>query len=293
MKVKQSDSDKHAIKHRLQIFVWQKWCASKFLLLLLVFMTNSAFSQQKCEQRFDWKYVGSYWKSGLTIVGQPIHYKAKDWAFVGGTVVAVGLVYTFDEEIYSFLDEKLDLSQTQEASQYTDVFGNGIVTLPLLTAMYITSAINDDCRLREASLAGLQAFAFSAAGAIVLKELTQRPRPNQEFDSKTWYGPFSGHSNSSFPSGHTMRSFAVATVLAGMYSDHIWVGATAFTLAGVTAVGRILSQEHWTSDVFVGAALGYFVGRGVLAFQKKVKQSQNLTLTPSVNEYGMGIALRF
>lgn len=286
-------SDKQSINFLLQFFELQKRWVPIFLLFLFALGSNSVFSQQKCEQRFDWKYIGSYWKSGLTIVGQPLHYKVKDWAIIGGTAVAVGLFYTFDEEIYSFFDEQLDLLHTQQTSQYTDVFGNGIVTLPLLTAMYITSAVNDDCCLRAASLAGLQAFAFSAVGAIVLKELTQRQRPNQEFDAKKWHGPFSGHSNSSFPSGHTMRSFAVATVLAGMYPDHVWVGLAAYTLSGITAFGRVVSQEHWTSDVLAGAAIGYFVGRGVLAFQKKIEQSKNFSLMPSVNEYGLGIVLGF
>jgi membrane-associated phospholipid phosphatase len=133
---------------------------------------------------------------------------------------------------------------------------------------------------------------LAAGGAWVLKQLTHRPRAGQLIpsDATKWYGPFHGHKYDAFPSGHTMRIFAVATVLAGLYDDHNWVGITAFSLAGYTAFSRLVSGEHWPSDVFAGALLGYVVGRGVLHFQR-AKAAKCFSY--NLGSDGIGLAFRF
>jgi membrane-associated phospholipid phosphatase len=67
----------------------------------------------------------------------------------------------------------------------------------------------------------------------------------------------------SFPSGHATTSFAVATVFAYEYRDHIAVPITAYSLATLVAASRMSAQRHWVSDVFVGSSLGFLLGRFV------------------------------
>jgi membrane-associated phospholipid phosphatase len=41
------------------------------------------------------------------------------------------------------------------------------------------------------------------------------------------------------------------------------LGLPAFAMAGVTAASRVTDNQHWTSDVVFGAALGMACGRTV------------------------------
>ena len=68
-----------------------------------------------------------------------------------------------------------------------------------------------------------------------------------------------------FPSGHTAGAFAVATVFARRYGKrHRWIPIVAYSLASLTALSRITDSAHFPSDVFVGAALSYTIGRYVV-----------------------------
>ena len=42
-----------------------------------------------------------------------------------------------------------------------------------------------------------------------------------------------------------------------------------------------------------GAALGYFIGRGVAKFNNRLKNIDNLTVIPFSDGYGIGVALKF
>lgn len=75
------------------------------------------------------------------------------------------------------------------------------------------------------------------------------------------YGDFGRHHNidTSFPAGHPMFTIAMATVVAHEYPKP-WVEALAYGAAAAVMGGRLLGRDHWSSDVFVGSALGYFIG---------------------------------
>ena len=75
------------------------------------------------------------------------------------------------------------------------------------------------------------------------------------------YGDFGRHHNidTSFPAGHPMFTIAMASVVAHEYPKP-WVEALSYGAAGAVMGGRLLGRDHWSSDVFVGAALGYLIG---------------------------------
>jgi len=87
--------------------------------------------------------------------------------------------------------------------------------------------------------------------------LAGRERP----DEGTGNGRFWIHNrfNSSFPGGHSMFTFTMASVLAHEYPKP-WVQFLSYGAAtGVTA-GRLLGRNHFASDLLVGSVLGYFIG---------------------------------
>jgi len=119
-------------------------------------------------------------------------------------------------------------------------------------------------------LAG-EAMADAAILTTVLKDATKRVKP-AGFPasgnlSDSWFEKSGSPSysylkgNGSFPSGHTMVAFSVATIIARRYGNHRWVPYAAYGLASIVGFSRLTLSVHFLSDVFMGGALGYSISR--------------------------------
>lgn len=75
------------------------------------------------------------------------------------------------------------------------------------------------------------------------------------------HGDFLKHSmiNTSFPGGHAMFTWAMATVVAHEYSQP-WVRVLNYTAAFTVTLTRFLGRDHWASDMWVGTGLGLGIG---------------------------------
>jgi len=96
----------------------------------------------------------------------------------------------------------------------------------------------------------------------------------------------------SFWSGHTSTAFAIAVSQAmqdTMRDDPAapWVWAVGLTLATAVGYFRIAGDEHWFTDVVVGAAWGGAFGVGVPLLEKRLVHGVTLSPAPG------GIAVRF
>jgi membrane-associated phospholipid phosphatase len=65
--------------------------------------------------------------------------------------------------------------------------------------------------------------------------------------------------NTSFPGGHAMFTWSMATVVAHEYPKP-WVKLLAYGAAMTVTAGRFLARDHWSSDMFVGSVLGFAIG---------------------------------
>jgi membrane-associated phospholipid phosphatase len=90
--------------------------------------------------------------------------------------------------------------------------------------------------------------------------LAARQRP----DEGNGNGDFWKHHsiNTSFPGGHAMFTFAMATVVSHEYPQK-WVQLLAYSAASIVTVTRFMARDHWSSDMFIGAALGIGIGSHV------------------------------
>lgn len=68
-----------------------------------------------------------------------------------------------------------------------------------------------------------------------------------------------GGFNTSFPAGHPMFTWTMASVVAHEY-PRTWVKVLAYGAAASVSAGRFMGREHFASDIFVGSLLGYFIG---------------------------------
>jgi membrane-associated phospholipid phosphatase len=123
---------------------------------------------------------------------------------------------------------------------------------------YLLGKITGNTHVKETGWLALHAIAHSQIFTFAIKQLTNRERPlTHEGTSGFWNG------GNSFPSGHAGSTFAVATVFAYEYRQHLAVPIVAYTIASAVAVSRIGAQRHWLSDIVVGGSSGFLIGRFV------------------------------
>lgn len=121
---------------------------------------------------------------------------------------------------------------------------------------------------REATMRGLAyipgfifvAVASSGLVADLLKVVVARTRPKLLFESGaydfTWFGFRADHW--SFPSGHATTAAALMAALWCLWPRPFWLYVAA---AALVAASRVITGQHFVSDVVAGAAIGVVVTR--------------------------------
>jgi membrane-associated phospholipid phosphatase len=141
-----------------------------------------------------------------------------------------------------------------------------IVAAPL--ALYGAGLLRKDSKMTRTALLAGEALADSEILTEVLKPGVSRWRPSALPPAGNFADTFAEGGNrfssahSSFPSGHTITAFAVATVISRRYGrQHRWVPILAYGASAAIGFSRLTLSAHYTSDVFVGAVLGYSISR--------------------------------
>jgi membrane-associated phospholipid phosphatase len=123
---------------------------------------------------------------------------------------------------------------------------------------YLLGKVTKNKHAEETGRLALNAFAHTQVVTFAIKELTNRARPpNEARRAGFWKG------GNSFPSGHASTTFAVATVFAYEYREHIAVPILSYSVASVVSASRVSAQRHWVSDIVVGGSTGFLIGRHI------------------------------
>jgi membrane-associated phospholipid phosphatase len=132
-------------------------------------------------------------------------------------------------------------------------------------SFYVVGLGRKDSYSQKTALFAGEALADSFVLYGVINAVSRRLRPSdippQGPFTDTFFRARNGIFNHSFPSGHTIEAFSVATVFAQRYRKHRWVPWVAYGMAGAIGFSRVTLQAHFPADVFLGAALGYSISR--------------------------------
>ncbi len=222
----------------------------------------------------------AYFKGCLTdtahILTSPVNWDKRDLITASLVIGAAVGLYAGDKKIQTWVQDRRG-ETTDNMSRIFRPFGEGQYSLPALGLFYWYGYAAKDSKAKKTALLGLESFLISGAFAQVLKYTTHRCRPSDCDQSDRWNGPSFSNSNLSFVSGEATSVFSLSTVIASEYGDKVWVPPVAYGVATLTALARLNNNGHWSSDVFLGAALGYFTAKTILRLHEK---KSNFTVVP-------------
>ena len=160
------------------------------------------------------------------------------------------LIRVFDDSLLGFIQRSLRAGVLDAVMPFVSYLGSGGL-------IWIVTALVFICK-REYRAAGITVLiALSLCGLVgnlALKPLIARPRPYDVVDFVLLVPPLTDFS---FPSGHTMASFAAAVVIRRRSRG---LGIGAFALGSAIAFSRLYLFVHYPTDILAGAALGVALG---------------------------------
>jgi len=154
--------------------------------------------------------------------------------------------------------------------------GASYTLIPIVAGSYAYGVWRDNAKAREIGVLGTEALLDGLIVAGILKEVTRRNRPDEREPGEFW------GDGRSFPSGHAIQVWSIASLLAHEYKNRPIVQITAYGLAGIVSASRIAARKHFASDVVTGATMGWFIGRYVYQTHMSHLAHQHSSLVPIV-----------
>jgi membrane-associated phospholipid phosphatase len=193
------------------------------------------------------------------IIKAPFHKKALVWDAL--FLTATGVLIANDESVMN--------SVPREWNSTSRTVSNGALygASAIAGGIYLTGLFTKDAHEQEVGIRTAEATVDGVILYGAMKAIFQRKRP--------YSGPgegrfFAGNwTNGSFPSGHSMFTWTIASAVAHQYHS-IPLDIAMYGLASTVTVTRVTSGQHFPSDVFVGSVLGYLVGDYVAHKQQNV-----------------------
>ena len=193
-------------------------------------------------------------------------------AFVAGTIALLPA----DKHLAQLIrDDDLIGNGNLHRLASTAKFFGGPGPLIIGPAMYVVGRYGHVPRMAELAVHGTEAVLVGAGVATVAKVMAGRERPFVNADTNPHdFGFMRGlkdDQHKSFPSGHTTAAFSAAAAVVA--ETHEWWPKSTLYVApimygGATVVGlsRMYDDQHWASDVLMGAAIGTFTGLKTVRF---------------------------
>ena len=244
-------------------------------------------SQNKME--LDRDYFKGIFSDIAYTASSPLIWDRSDWITAGWIAGGTGMFIALDEEINSAFKNNRSI-YTEKLMDIFEPFGNGAFTVPALATVYFLSHFHENEKAKRTALIATESFLITGLYTTVLKYSFGRHRPRTGNSSTSFDGFSTNRNSNSFPSGHTSTAFAIATVVANEYEKTPYIKPISYGIATLTGLSRINYEAHWASDVFFGAALGYFTSKTLLRLHNN-KKGQHFTIYPRADSRGGGIVL--
>ena len=199
----------------------------------------------------------------------------RDAILAGAFAVAARAVHPLDE----YYARRLQDSSTQANAKLQNLAAFVRTTAApgsylIGGSMYAIGRLSNNRKLASLGLHGTEGLVVGEITATALKSLVGRQRPYVTPRNASSYELLRGTRGNdyrSFPSGHSVAAFAAAAAVTAETSRNdptsTWIVAPImYGGAALVGISRMYNNQHWASDVLVGAGIGTFAGLKVVRF---------------------------
>ena len=197
------------------------------------------------------KDQGAIWTS-------PLRLKTSDLKWLVPLAAATGVSLGTDHHTMQSVVSH-DASFNQRNVDASNVLTGGLLVAP--AAFYGIGYFKGDEHARETGILGAEAILNGLVVEQGLKLVAWRERPAQD-NARGLFFQESAGTDSSFPSSHSVLTWSAAAVIASEYPSR-WTQVGVYTLASGVSLTRVLGQQHFPTDVLIGSAAGWLLGRYV------------------------------
>lgn len=188
-------------------------------------------------------------KDELHIIKAPFKKSAIKWdiLMVGATAALIAT----DEQVA----HDVPFSWHQTGLNISDAGTYG--TAAIAGGIYLTGLITKNEHAQETGILTAESTVDSVIFYGVMKAIFQRQRPyTGEGEGKFFSGNWT---NGSFPSGHAMFTWTIASTIAHQYHS-VPLQILLYGIATTVSTTRVTAGQHFPSDVLVGSVFGYLIG---------------------------------
>lgn len=206
----------------------------------------------------------NFLKDQKAIWTSPLHINSGNVIIPIALVTATTVAITTDHQVMSE-EVSHDPKFNHDAVNVSNAMLGTVVVWP--AALFVAGSFRHDDHATETGILSGEAIADSVVLSEVIKIISRRERPTVDGAHGRFFQPNIGF-DSSFASNHAFIAWSAASVIATEYHSPFTMIA-AYGLAGGVSVTRVLGQEHFPSDVLVGSACGWLIGRYVVHHRRR------------------------
>jgi membrane-associated phospholipid phosphatase len=178
----------------------------------------------------------------------------------------------FDAEIYSYVSRELQIPFLKMAGRFAAGLEVGDQLASFCILFIMAGYLWQKPRWVKTFTGGLFALAAGGIAVQALKHLIGRARPSKGLGDFYFIGPhFSPSGFDAFPSGHTTALFALLAFFCRYYPR--WTVPIYIVGFFLALLGRVITGQHFFTDVIGGAILGSAVGIVVADKFRRVVES--------------------
>jgi membrane-associated phospholipid phosphatase len=263
-----------------------------FLLLLpAISLTAQSSATKECGLKSIQTCVLHVAQDEVGIVTAPLHFTGYNLLWIAP--FAAGTAIGIDKDAEAIQELGVDKSREDKFRTFSDVGGLYAPAVAVTVGFFAGSAKHND-HLKETSVLAEEAMVDSFILNTGLGYAINRQTPRQgDGTGRFWpHGPKTWPDGQSMPSDHSILVWSFAHVVASEYNGAA-TKILVYSLATSVSASRVMAREHFPSDVFLGGALGYFIG-GYVVHRRSTESNWNkFSLSPVRTPVGQGMQLSY
>ncbi|HTB30947.1 MAG TPA: phosphatase PAP2 family protein [Bacteroidia bacterium] len=206
----------------------------------------------------------------------PGKWHPKDWLRIGLVITLTVAIIPLDQYISN-------ITQGHQSNYYIvpvilgRIYGAWYFNVAVTTAMVGYGILKHDTRAEKIDIELFQAGVYSALITEILKVSVGRSSPYTNLGTLDFH-PFYGFQKKfqSMPNYDATSSFALSTITY-RHANSTFAKILAYVPAALTLFADIYQNDHWASDEFIGAAIGFGTGMWVVTLHEGKRHKINLS----------------